>query len=98
MEVESCKNYKFIKGNILSSDFINYILINEKIDTIIHFAAQNHVGKYKYYKLINEKKDNSFGNSFQFSENNIMGTHVLLESSRVNIKKINNKYFRFTVE
>lgn len=37
-----------------------------KIDTILHLAAQTHV-------------DNSFGNSLQFSENNILGTHVLLE-------------------
>jgi dTDP-D-glucose 4,6-dehydratase len=35
----------------------------------MHFAAQTHV-------------DNSFGNSFQFTENNIMGTHVLLESAK----------------
>ena len=36
----------------------------------MHFAAQTHV-------------DNSFGNSFQFTENNIMGTHVLLESAKL---------------
>lgn len=36
----------------------------------MHFAAQTHV-------------DNSFGNSFQFTQNNIMGTHVLLESAKV---------------
>lgn len=42
----------------------------EKIDTILHFAAQTHV-------------DNSFGNSFQFTQNNIMGTHVLLESAKL---------------
>lgn len=70
-EVENKKNYKFVKGNICSSDFINYILKSENIDTIIHFAAQTHV-------------DNSFGNSFQFTENNIMGTHVLLEASKAN--------------
>lgn len=33
----------------------------------MHFAAQTHV-------------DNSFGNSFEFSQNNILGTHVLLET------------------
>ena len=36
----------------------------------MHFAAQTHV-------------DNSFGNSFQFTQNNIMGTHVLLESAKL---------------
>ena len=45
------------------------MLETEKIDTIMHFAAQTHV-------------DNSFGNSFQFTQNNILGTHVLLESAK----------------
>merc|ERR1719502_2060767 len=36
----------------------------------MHFAAQTHV-------------DNSFGNSFQFTRNNILGTHVLLEAAKV---------------
>lgn len=69
-EIENAPNYKFVKGNICSSDFINYILKSEEIDTILHFAAQTHV-------------DNSFGNSFQFTENNILGTHTLLEASKV---------------
>jgi UDP-glucose 4,6-dehydratase len=68
-ELKSLPNYKFIKGNICSSDLVNYVLEAEKIDTIMHFAAQTHV-------------DNSFGNSFQFTQNNIMGTHVLLESAK----------------
>jgi dTDP-D-glucose 4,6-dehydratase len=49
---------------------VSYVLQAEEIDTIMHFAAQTHV-------------DNSFGNSFQFTQNNIMGTHVLLESAKV---------------
>lgn len=36
----------------------------------MHFAAQSHV-------------DNSFGNSFEFTKNNIEGTHALLEASRL---------------
>ena len=46
---------------------MRYILKSENIDTVLHFAAQTHV-------------DNSFGNSFDFTQNNIMGTHVLLET------------------
>lgn len=68
-ELDSYPNYKFVKGNICSADLVNYILKSEQIDTIMHFAAQTHV-------------DNSFGNSFQFTQNNIMGTHVLLESAK----------------
>ncbi|KAJ7299782.1 hypothetical protein O6H91_03G122100 [Diphasiastrum complanatum] len=67
---KGCINFKFVKGDIASADLVNYLLITERIDTIMHFAAQTHV-------------DNSFGNSFEFTKNNIYGTHVLLEACKV---------------
>ncbi|CAA0816357.1 Trifunctional UDP-glucose 4-6-dehydratase/UDP-4-keto-6-deoxy-D-glucose 3-5-epimerase/UDP-4-keto-L-rhamnose-reductase RHM1 [Striga hermonthica] len=67
---KSSPNFKFVKGDIGSADLVNYLLIAENIDTIMHFAAQTHV-------------DNSFGNSFEFTKNNIYGTHVLLEACKV---------------
>ena len=74
-QVKDCPNFKFVKGNICSADLIKYVLQSEQIDTIIHAAAQTHV-------------DNSFGNSFAFTENNVLGTHVLLESAKsVGIKR-----------
>jgi UDP-glucose 4,6-dehydratase len=63
------KNYFFVKGDIQSSDLIQYVLKTHNIDTIMHFAAQTHV-------------DNSFGNSIRVTENNILGTHVLLETAK----------------
>ncbi|KAJ4707713.1 Trifunctional UDP-glucose 4,6-dehydratase/UDP-4-keto-6-deoxy-D-glucose 3,5-epimerase/UDP-4-keto-L-rhamnose-reductase RHM1 [Melia azedarach] len=66
----SSPNFKFLKGDITCADLINYLLVAENIDTIMHFAAQSHV-------------DNSFGNSFEFTNNNIYGTHVLLEACKV---------------
>lgn len=68
--LETKPNYKFIKGNILSEDLIMFILQSYNIDTIMHFAAQSHV-------------DNSFGNSFDFTQNNVLGTHILLECAKV---------------
>ena len=68
-EIENLPNFKFVKGDIFSPDLVSYVLKEEKIDTIIHFAAQTHV-------------DNSFGNSFAFTQANIYGTHVLLESAK----------------
>jgi len=62
-------NYKFYKCDICNSDMIHYILNNHNVDTIIHFAAQTHV-------------DNSFGNSIQFTRDNVLGTHTLLECSK----------------
>jgi UDP-glucose 4-epimerase len=32
------------QGNILEADTVSYTLREEKIDTIVHFAAQTHVG------------------------------------------------------
>jgi len=69
-ELKELPNYKFIKGDIATADLVSYVLREEKIDTILHFAAQTHV-------------DNSFGNSFAFTHSNIYGTHVLLESAKV---------------
>lgn len=62
-------NYKFIKGNITSMDLVLHILNEYSIDAIIHFAAQSHV-------------DNSFDNSLQYTTDNVMGTHVLLQASK----------------
>lgn len=66
----SSPNFKFVKGDIASADLVHFLLLTENIDTIMHFAAQTHV-------------DNSFGNSFEFTKNNIYGTHVLLEACKV---------------
>lgn len=62
-------NFKFVKGDIQSSDHVAYVLKTYEIDTVLHFAAQTHV-------------DNSFGNSLEFTMNNTYGTHVLLEACR----------------
>ena len=74
--IRNSPNYTFIKGNITSYDLITHILNSYKINVIIHFAAQSHV-------------DNSFENSLQYTQDNILGTHNLLECSRIygNIKK-----------
>eukprot|EP00560_Eucampia_antarctica_P006756 CAMPEP_0197825850 /NCGR_PEP_ID=MMETSP1437-20131217/2881_1 /TAXON_ID=49252 ORGANISM="Eucampia antarctica, Strain CCMP1452" /NCGR_SAMPLE_ID=MMETSP1437 /ASSEMBLY_ACC=CAM_ASM_001096 /LENGTH=343 /DNA_ID=CAMNT_0043426031 /DNA_START=14 /DNA_END=1045 /DNA_ORIENTATION=+ len=68
-DLRDLPNFKFVKGDISSSDLCNYVFETEKIDTVMHFAAQTHV-------------DNSFGNSFAFTTSNIYGTHVLLESAK----------------
>ncbi len=65
-DIRNSENYVFIKGNINDKDLVNLILNNYKIEYIIHFAAQSHV-------------DNSFSNPLQYTYDNIMGTHNLLE-------------------
>eukprot|EP00959_Pyramimonas_sp_CCMP1952_P175009 3657214-Pyramimonas_sp.AAC.1 len=96
--MRDCPNFKFVKGDISSADLVNFLLSAEKIDTIMHFAAQG-LGKSerKCYtgqtlptrpreggpSILTTHVDNSFGNSFDFTMNNIFGTHVLLEAARV---------------
>ena len=68
-EIRNSNKYKFIKCNINNTELVSYILENNNIDTVIHFAAQSHV-------------QNSFTNSIQFTKDNILGTHNLLEECR----------------
>ncbi len=58
-----------IKADILDYNFMLFILNQYKIDTVCHLAAQTHV-------------DRSFQNSITFTENNVVGTHKLLEAIR----------------
>ena len=70
------EKYKLIKGNLTNYDLVKNIIKDNDINYIIHFAAQSHV-------------QNSFEDSLQFTHDNIVGTHTLLEASRKyeNIKK-----------
>jgi dTDP-glucose 4,6-dehydratase len=63
-------NYIFIKGDICDGYLVLKILNRYNIDHIVHFAAYSHV-------------DNSFDNSIEYTKNNVLGTHYLLESSRI---------------
>lgn len=78
--------YKFIKCNLNDYNLLQYIINIEKPTHIIHFAAQSHV-------------DNSFKDSLQFTQDNIVGTHTLLEVCRKYIKDCeNNPEITTTIE
>lgn len=62
-------NFTFYHGDITHPPTVLSALRTHAIDTVLHFAAQSHV-------------DLSFGNSFHFTHTNVVGTHVLLESSK----------------
>lgn len=66
---EPYDNYAFIKGKITDVNLVSHILRTERPQCIFHLAAETHV-------------DNSFGNSFVFTQTNVYGTHVLLECVR----------------
>jgi len=67
--IRNSTNYTFIEGNINDKYLVKHIIETNNINCIVHFAAQSHV-------------DNSFNNSLQYTEDNIKGTHTLLEIVR----------------
>jgi dTDP-glucose 4,6-dehydratase len=66
--IRKSDRYKLIKGNINELDLLS-ILKKYRITHLIHFAAQSHV-------------QNSFEDSLIYTQDNIVATHNLLESSR----------------
>lgn len=67
--VRESPNYTLVEGNLCSEDLVKFVLETYKIDMVIHFAAQSHVQL-------------SFDDSLQFTKDNILGTHILLECAR----------------
>lgn len=67
--IRESERYTLIKGNLCSFDLVRHILDACAIDMIIHFAAQSHV-------------QNSFSDSLQYTSDNVVGTHTLLECAR----------------
>ena len=58
---------KFYQGDIRNREFVDSVFDNEKIDAVIHFAANSLVGE-------------SMTNPLKYYDNNLCGTKVLLES------------------
>ncbi len=65
-EIEHNKNYQFIKGDINDIKLIDKLM--QKVDTVVHFAAETHV-------------DNSISGPDIFVTTNVVGTHNLLKSA-----------------
>jgi dTDP-glucose 4,6-dehydratase len=61
--------YRFVHGNICDTPLIESVLRDEKLDTIVHFAAETHV-------------DRSIEGPDAFIEANVVGTHSLLKAAR----------------
>ncbi len=76
--VEKNPNYKFVHDDICNSQSVNSLMQNEKIDTIVHFAAESHV-------------DRSIMDPAPFIKTNVEGTYVLLQSAlKHNIKRFHH--------
>lgn len=68
-EIRKSSRYVFTKGSICDFELVKIVLEKYNITHIVHFAAQSHV-------------QNSFEDSLQFTRDNILGTHTLLECCR----------------
>jgi len=69
-EIESHKNYTFVKGDVENFKFILELFQREKFDGIIHLAAETHV-------------DRSLDSPSNFAITNVVGTTNLLTASRL---------------
>jgi dTDP-glucose 4,6-dehydratase len=61
--------YRFVHGNICDTALVEQLLREERLDTIVHFAAESHV-------------DRSIEGPDAFIQTNIVGTHCLLKAAR----------------
>lgn len=67
--VSGHEQYRFVKGDIVDRDFVEALLREEKIDMLVHFAAESHV-------------DRSISGPAAFIDTNVVGTHNLLQAGR----------------
>lgn len=62
-------NYRFVRGDIGDAPLLEALFAEERIDTVVHFAAESHV-------------DRSIEGPAAFIQTNIIGTFTLLEAAR----------------
>ena len=78
-DVEDKPNYKFVRMDICDFDAFCQLMQQEKIDGIIHLAAESHV-------------DRSIKDPFTFAKTNVMGTLALLQAAKLYWESLPEKY------
>lgn len=68
-EIKDSPNFTFIHADFTEMDKMNEIFSHYKPDTVLHYGASTDVTR-------------SFVDSLEFTRNNVVGTHVLLEVTR----------------
>ena len=69
-DIEDKPNYKFVKMDICDFEAFYQLMQDEKVDGIIHLAAESHV-------------DRSIKDPFTFAKTNVMGTLSLLQAAKL---------------
>lgn len=67
--VQSRPELRIVHGNICDTALVEGLLRDERLDTIVHFAAESHV-------------DRSIHGPDAFIETNVVGTHSMLQAAR----------------
>lgn len=67
--VKNNSNFSFVHGNICDRALVQRLLVEQGIDTLVHFAAESHV-------------DRSITGPDAFIETNILGTYSLLQAAK----------------
>jgi dTDP-glucose 4,6-dehydratase len=80
--VEKNPAYRFVRGDICDAGLVAELLKTEKIEAVLHFAAESHV-------------DRSITGPEIFVRTNVLGTQVLLEESRKYLHAEKVPEFRF---
>tara|TARA_B100000927_G_scaffold282916_1_gene270098 strand:- start:196 stop:1245 length:1050 start_codon:yes stop_codon:yes gene_type:complete len=80
--IKNNRNYIFKKADICNEKLIQKIIFNYKPDAIFNLAAETHV-------------DRSIESQSNFIKTNILGTFVLLKSSRIYFENKKKKLFKF---
>ena len=68
-DVEDKPNYKFVKMDICDFEGVLKLMQEERVDGIIHLAAESHV-------------DRSIKDPFTFAQTNVMGTLSMLQAAK----------------
>jgi len=68
--IQQDPRYVFLQGNLRDRSFVTSVLHEFRPTHVIHFAAQSHVQR-------------SFDDSLEFTYDNILGTHILIECCRL---------------
>ena len=78
-DIEDRPNYKFVKMDICDFEAFYQLMQDEKVDGIIHLAAESHV-------------DRSIKDPFTFARTNVMGTLALLQAAKLYWESLPEKY------
>ncbi len=68
-DLEGKPNFRFVKGDICDYELVSGLLCQEKVDGVIHLAAESHV-------------DRSIDDPLCFARTNVLGTLTLLQAAR----------------